>query len=122
MDLAVKRQMAVFQPYDRGVADPSLFAFDHRLLGQTVVPAASVLHFDKAEGFILAYDNIDLAQCTTEIMVDDVVFHISKMLPGEFFTKSANGRSVRSHSNLKDLRWIGEEPYLRMQARCNFVG
>lgn len=122
MDLTVKWQMAVFQPDDRGVADPPLFAFDHRLLGQAVVPAASVLHFDKTEGFILAYDNIDLAQCTTEVMVDDVILQISKMLPGEFFTKSANGCSIRFHSNLKDLRWIGEEPYLRMQARCNFVG
>lgn len=79
MDLAIKREIAAFEPDNGGIADSALLPFDHGILGQAVVSTAPVFHFNEMEGFVLARNNIDFAQWTTEIMVHNVVLFLMQV-------------------------------------------
>lgn len=79
MDLAIKREIAAFEPDNGGISDSALLPFDHGILGQAVVSTAPVFHFNEMEGFVLARNNIDFAQWTTEIMVHNVVLFLMQV-------------------------------------------
>ena len=69
MDFAVQWQVAVFQPDEGSFTDPLLLVFDHRILGQPIFYPASVFNFNKTEGFVFTYDDIDFAEGASKITV-----------------------------------------------------